>query len=119
MSRLRVYQVVVPQRSRRLSASGIGSGKSTPARASRLKEADAFQRLVYDFREMLANAHLTASKKQTPFSVWYWRCTPALARRRCCLKEADAFQRLVLEGDAHIRGVDSRLKEADAFQRLV
>ena len=38
---------------------------------------------------------MVASKKQTPFSVWY--ATPAQPTevKRTCLKEADAFQRLV------------------------
>ena len=36
-----------------------------------------------------------ASKKQTPFSVWYTRTTTRRRKSPPCLKEADAFQRLV------------------------
>ena len=62
-----------------------------------------------------------ASKKQTPFSVWYpqapigksWAQSPGL-------KEADAFQRLVYGQSARAPlPLDYRLKEAEAFQRLV
>ena len=90
-----IIEVVVPQRSRRLSASGM-----TPASWGRqattgcLKEADAFQRLV-------------SGRLRRP------------AARSSGLKEADAFQRLVSTGSAKSSGTSTGLKEADAFQRLV
>ena len=92
---------LTPQRSRRLSASGMrGRVGGAPNLAGRLKEADAFQRLVY--RELAG---------------YYGR--------RVGLKEADAFQRLVYEVRNQIErervhyGRRVGLKEADAFQRLV
>ena len=36
-----------------------------------------------------------ASKKQTPFSVWYFASVQRIAIGMSGLKEADAFQRLV------------------------
>ena len=43
-----------------------------------LKEADAFQRLVYG-RAACRSSGLDASKKQTPFSVWYAPCAVDVA----------------------------------------
>ena len=59
-----------PQRSRRLSASGIDLPPGTKGEGAYLKEADAFQRLVY-------------AGGCSRSAVWR------------DLKEADAFQRLV------------------------
>ena len=138
-------QYLGPQRSRRLSASGMRRSRAdTLTQPVCLKEADAFQRLVLldlvsarprgdepqRSRRLSASGMKSwcfipkrcshASKKQTPFSVWYqstsgnrlYSCTtPQRSRRlsasgirprirrapspRICLKEADAFQRLV------------------------
>ena len=66
-----VKRCSLPQRSRRLSASGMHDDGADAHRArARLKEADAFQRLV-----------------SAPSST--------VARAPYRLKEADAFQRLV------------------------
>ena len=108
-----------PQRSRRLSASGIGGEARVrlsylgPQRSRRLSASG-----IPD-RELTATLDITASKKQTPFSVWYGRPKgrmlpwdiaskkqtpfsvwyaapfPEPPAREPCLKEADAFQRLV------------------------
>ena len=111
---------------------------------SRLKEADAFQRLVCWTARKSCRDGRRASKKQTPFSVWYPNPPPmseSVGRR---LKEADAFQRLVSKllerslAAAHHASKKQTpfsvwywfegfpltngrlgLKEADAFQRLV
>ena len=134
-----------PQRSRRLSASGIWSPPHTRRTEKRcLKEADAFQRLVCAQPRQNPRRLHWASKKQTPFSVWYPMGRQSRRRRTTGLKEADAFQRLVFiplaiagapfalaskkqtpfsvwyrtaRRIAHHRGAG--LKEADAFQRLV
>ena len=85
----------MPQRSRRLSASGIGLGILkwedifAPQRSRRLSASGIRQ------REHRARAAVRASKKQTPFSVWYSSARAGTGRRTECLKEADAFQRLV------------------------
>ena len=90
-----------PQRSRRLSASGMRSSLLIGLpRFSALKEADAFQRLVSACASLVWLRELPPSKKQTPFSVWY-----RLIRHRARyglrpLKEADAFQRLVFVRNA-------------------
>ena len=86
----------VPQRNRRLSASGmaVNARGDSWARTS-LKEADAFQRLVWNRGEAVCREGQEASKKQTPFSVWYAAPFPEPPAREPCLKEADAFQRLV------------------------
>ena len=61
-----------PQRSRRLSASGMAHERQAGRAADvRLKEADAFQRLVFKLRTDMHKSEMRASKKQTPFSVWY------------------------------------------------
>ena len=61
-----------PQRSRRLSASGMPPSADHPRLvAVRLKEADAFQRLVCRHQLTIRGLSPSASKKQTPFSVWY------------------------------------------------
>ena len=61
-----------PQRSRRLSASGMRRRCRRSWRPSwRLKEADAFQRLVFENASGVIDDAFNASKKQTPFSVWY------------------------------------------------
>ena len=109
-----------------------------------LKEADAFQRLVFDSgasgclascqpqrsRRLSASGipaprpdglcRRVASKKQTPFSVWYLQASAIALWAQVGLKEADAFQRLVsmVVAAAPLRFF-SGLKEADAFQRLV
>ena len=85
----------MPQRSRRLSASGISQAhRRLRGLHLRLKEADAFQRLVY----------YRVRHDGTPTSR---------------LKEADAFQRLVWLIHPRERSGLGGLKEADAFQRLV
>ena len=71
-----------------------GLPRPTPPAFARLKEADAFQRLVY-------------APPPSPFPLPYR------------LKEADAFQRLVLDSAGGGRDREVGLKEADAFQRLV
>ena len=84
-----------------------------------LKEADAFQRLVFATQLGLTSAAGAASKKQTPFSVWYPSMNRTAGAGRRCLKEADAFQRLVSRQHDRALVRYQSLKEADAFQRLV
>ena len=142
--RIRRTALPAPQRSRRLSASGISrydgysNAPKSPQRSRRLS-ASGIRHAVRSHRV----CH-PASKKQTPFSVWYAPATPAplVSRRRASkkqtpfsvwyltdvgsssdlfasLKEADAFQRLVSSTRRALPRAPSRLKEADAFQRLV
>ena len=109
---------MVPQRSRRLSASGMQRQLHHSTVVNRLKEADAFQRLVSPVWIFFSHGR-TASKKQTPFSVWYMSYQTSDLLVGDGLKEADAFQRLVLRACARGWGRGVPLKEADAFQRLV
>ena len=60
-----------------------------------------------------------ASKKQTPFSVWYSSSARDCRKVVFRLKEADAFQRLVFVSRVFGGDFGAGLKEADAFQRLV
>ena len=137
-------RINAPQRSRRLSASGMRGGIRTRNLRGRLKEADAFQRLVcgrsgesprtgrraskkqtpfsvwYEVHGFLAVIHGLASKKQTPFSVWY-RKTPDEILKDINLPQRS--RRLSASG-MHTTIRDTApappsLKEADAFQRLV
>ena len=85
----------------------------------RLKEADAFQRLVFATGRVCPRQHLLASKKQTPFSVWYSEPLRCTWDGTMSLKEADAFQRLVSAAARRLWSRTTCLKEADAFQRLV
>ena len=105
-----------PQRSRRLSASGIdaeggGSGQqSTPSKKQTpfsvwyrtsprrkmngggpLKEADAFQRLVYGCERTQSPRDDIPSKKQTPFSVWYRRAQEDRERAQAPSKKQTPF----------------------------
>ena len=106
-----------PQRSRRLSASGINSTTtSRRGNTTCLKEADAFQRLVYErewvngnlvirlkeadaFQRLVLKRRAAgmalaamASKKQTPFSVWYAvRLVRVLRRHRPASKKQTPF----------------------------
>ena len=109
-----------PQRSRRLSASGIPAVRRRAAGAGfASKKQTPFS--VWYSRHASADVHagIVASKKQTPFSVWYGEGGGGAAFLGECLKEADAFQRLVFSHAAQLPRYGSRLKEADAFQRLV
>ena len=84
-----------------------------------LKEADAFQRLVYLGNPRAEFSLRRASKKQTPFSVWYLDRAGDLTGSLSSLKEADAFQRLVFDYARKRFIMRDGLKDADAFQRLV
>ena len=110
-----------PQRSRRLSASGMVQ-IPYPLRASCLPSKKQTPFSVWYSAALSSGGAVIfmPSKKQTPFSVWYQTTrSPGLPRFRR-LKEADAFQRLVFPAlPRHSRESGNRLKEADAFQRLV
>ena len=84
------------QRSRRLSASGmwtVVSGGRTGTAAS--KKQTPFS-VWYELPATVLNLGARyASKKQTPFSVWYARVRALRVRPLPGFKEADAFQRLV------------------------
>ena len=85
-----------PQRSRRLSASGIPDSAKAPSAAphpqrSRRLSASGMRHPLVGFVKTYA-----PSKKQTPFSVWYPSFSLRAALPTSALKEADAFQRLVL-----------------------
>ena len=109
-----------PQRSRRLSASGItGRRAITPHVNPTSKKQTPFS-VWYAFgAELAPDAVNLTSKKQTPFSVWYRGRRSDQGRRAFHLKEADAFQRLVWTSGAAATARRRHLKEADAFQRLV
>ena len=84
-----------------------------------LKEADAFQRLVCPRSGKSTTRALLASKKQTPFSVWYER---EARREDQAVQEPQRSRRLSASGIRQPCNAERRpgnLKEADAFQRLV
>ena len=86
---------------------------------ARLKEADAFQRLVCAALPTDAEFQPFASKKQTPFSVWYKQIEADAFSRPAASKKQTPFSVWYPSGTANARGGRIRLKEADAFQRLV
>ena len=68
---------------------------------------------------------IAASKKQTPFSVWYENRYASLFAILVGLKEADAFQRLVFHAGVHgfVRGCVASKKQTPfsvwyAWQRV-
>ena len=145
MPKKRIGTTITPQRSRRLSASGIVSeyDAKLPERIASKKQTPFS--VWYASARTSSATRGRASKKQTPFSVWYSICRPVPApsssgpqrsrrlsasgigrdrksptRARARLKEADAFQRLVYHrSEGQLQPPHRRLKEADAFQRLV
>ena len=85
-----------PQRSRRLSASGIPQVAPTETAGEQPQRSRRLSASGMDSGGRAVRAIHCTSKKQTPFSVWYCASPRGMRHvRRSDLKEADAFQRLV------------------------
>ena len=88
-------QIPLPQRSRRLSASGMR----------------------FTCRNSFFSSRPQRSRRLSASGIWGGRTAPRGTPAH--LKEADAFQRLVCASPAATHSSLRGLKEADAFQRLV
>ena len=113
-----------PQRSRRLSASGILQGYSPacpkPSPITRpSKKQTPFSVWYSRLRPAERNRDVVPSKKQTPFSVWYTIGRGAFPIAVCPSKKQTPFSVWYHLVSAPYRGRVAPLKEADAFQRLV
>ena len=118
-SRLANIQADGPQRSRRLSASGISLAAARSPRARvPLKEADAFRRLV-SVSSSPSSSRKPTLKEADAFRRLVCGWATRMTVVSVSLKEADAFRRLVSDSPAGGRDFPLPLKEADAFRRLV